>query len=269
MSTYLMMTKLGPADAIAVTEKLKAVLKRLVAEHGEQAVNPEVIAAAKTLFKDGEPLRGLVPSTYRDRRDLDRATDVCITAIASVSELKLSAYDQKHVELTERQEQERKAAQLVLDTLYGEGTSFLRDRWSAQFGTTEGYMQKAGTKAVTKAIDALGLTGLMGLARELHELYGQRMGFTTSETASEASPLMRWHESLEAYIGTVIGKHGRNRSLRDELTAPYEEIAATVRAMTAAKVGSRSTGEAKGDAAEAPAPTPVAGDEPPPTREDR
>jgi hypothetical protein len=130
-------------------------------------------------------------------------------------------------------------------------------------------MQKAGTKAVAKAIDTLGLTGMMDLARELHELYGKRMGFTTSESASEASPLMRWHESLEAYIGTVIGKHGRSGSLRDELTAPYEEIAAVVRAVTAAKVGSKSAGEAKGDAAETPAPAPVAGDGPPPTREDR
>ena len=55
------------------------------------------------------------------------------------------------------------------------------------------------------------------------------MGFTALETPDTDSPLYRWHEALESYLGAVIYAHNKNPDLKERLTTPYESIARAVR----------------------------------------
>ena len=118
---------------------------------------------------------------------------------------------------------------MLVDNLFAQGTTFLKGRWSEQFGQTEILLARATDPEIAPHIDRLGLTPLFQLLARLHEVYGQRMGYTKVHLDGAESPLAKWHGALETYLAAVVFTHGRNAPLRQRLLEPYQTSAEAVR----------------------------------------
>jgi hypothetical protein len=162
-------------------------------------------------------------------KEVDTAEDRCHGAIIGRAEDVVSAYESPVVPLTEPQTQELTSAHWVLDRCYPFGRGFIIGRRSEQFGVTELVLKTAALPEAAPHIERLGLTSMFDLLGKTHVVYGERMGFTALKPGDTDSPLYRWHEALEAYLGAVVFTQKKNPELKAKLTAPYEETAKAIR----------------------------------------
>jgi hypothetical protein len=130
---------------------------------------------------------------------------------------------------TETQTQGSASAHWIMDHCYPYGRGFIIGRWSEQFGVTEMILKTAALPEAQPHIERLKLTELFDLLKRTHVVYGERMGFTALKPGDTESPLYRWHEALEAYLGAVVFTQKKNPELKATLTAPYDETAKAIR----------------------------------------
>lgn len=239
MTIRIPTTRLNAEEAVTATQGIKTVIGKLVEALGVEVITQEVIDLFDELQQAALPLK-LVrkPTSSIERREVDTASDHVWDAIFVTCESRIAAYDQKITPLTEKEKAELDACELIIAALFNEGTSPLRARFSQQYGWTEINLNQLRRRNVADAVEMLGLKRLMGLATRLHAEYGKRMGFTETESVDS---LTVWHETLEAFVAMVIAKH-RGSDIRDQLTAPYEEIAQANRDASRAKKPDKKEG---------------------------
>jgi hypothetical protein len=229
MEKVLTVVRMSAADAVSLNEKVQTTVTDGIARYGEEAVGAPVIAAAAELKTETSALEQVEAATFQLRKEVDTSEDRCHGAIINHSENVVLAYESTVVPLTEPQAQQFASAQFILDRCFPYGRGFIIGRWSEQFGVTEMVLKTADLPEAKPHIERLGLTDLFDLLKKTHAVYGERMGFTALKPGDTESPLYRWHEALEAYLGAVVFTQKKNPELKAKLTAPYNETAKAIR----------------------------------------
>ena len=229
MRNVLTVTRLSSPDAVVVNEKIQVVVADTVSTHGEAVVGVPVIDAAVGLGIATSALEQTEAASFELRREVDTAADRCLGAIFGNCENTVATYESAVVSLSEPQQQSLDSAHWLLENCFPYGRGFIAGRWTEQFGITEMILKTAAMTEARAHLERLGLSDLFDLLERTHVVYGERMGFTTIEVADTESPLYRWHEALESYLGAVVYVHNRNPDLKARFTAPYETVAQAVR----------------------------------------
>jgi hypothetical protein len=244
-----------PGEARTVTTSLETKVKSLVAEFGIDNVGAEVVEACDQVVKAAGPLADLDESTFVERRKVDNAADRVISSTDGVCEDIEWAYDQNVVELDDEQKQQVEDAKLIRTELLPDGVGFTRGRWAAQYGTTDILLQNAAKPKVSIAIKRMALAPRFRLLRQLHVIYGQRMGYTTTE--GNEGPMEIWTRATRHYMFTVMVRHDERNPLCDDLLEPIETEAANVRqADDRSKPSSAKTVKARDEDKEPSEPSP-------------
>ena len=229
MRNVLTVTRMSSADAMVVNDKIQIAVAEAVFTHGTAVVGASVVDAATDLRTATSTLERTAAANVELCLEVDVGADRCLGAIISICENVVSAYESAVVPLSEPQQQTLDSAHWLLDRCFPYGRGFIIGRWSEQFGIAEMLLNIAAQAGTLPHIECLGLTGLFDLLEKTHKVYGERMGFSALQAADIASPLFRWHEALEAYLGAVVYAQNKNPDLRDKLSAPYKSIAQAVR----------------------------------------
>lgn len=218
------LTRMTPGNAVALTKEIKATIQDVVDKYGAERVTSPVMAAAEQLHDAAQSLINFPVTPFADKREIDIIADRIIGTIYDICAGLVQSYSQSLISITAEQQARLAAARGLCMSLFPEGTTFLKGRWSDQFGTTEILLQRARLPENQAYISALHLQPEMDLLEKAHTLYGERMGFTQVKAEDGNDPLADWHEALEAYLGSVIFAHRRSSEMRQHLTAPYEKL---------------------------------------------
>lgn len=233
---------MSAGDAVTLTNEIKATVQEAVTKYGSDRVAPAILAAAKRLQATAKPLAQRTPMPFTDRREVDNAADRLIAGIYNICDSIVQAYELTLVPLTPEQRHRLNQARAVQESVFAEGITFLKARWSDQYGTTEMLLQRARETENQDRIKALGLTPEFALLEKVHQIYGERMGFTRVRVDDkEQDPLVEWHEAMEAYLGGIILYHKKNSEIRQYLTSPYERVVEKMRARRTAATPSQPT----------------------------
>jgi hypothetical protein len=217
-------------DSHTLTNSIDVAVTAAVKEEGKSKVTEDVCNARDALLNKASALTKASNVPYKERRSIDVASDKNGSAIWNVVHGKNNAYEGAEVPLTEEEQKEWEAAQLLKSELFSSGTDFLHGRWFSQYGATERILQQSKTLEVEAAIQRLGLTPLFALWERQHKEYGKRMGFTEAGL-SFAELFEQWDEALEVYYAMVIAKHKRGSKLRNRLLAPYLRLEEELRTL--------------------------------------
>jgi hypothetical protein len=229
MGKVVSITRMSSADAVSVNQKIQVTVADGVSTFGEQTVGAPVIDSARELDTATSALEQTETASFELRREVDTSSDRCIGAIIVIGENVITSYESAAVPLTEPQQQELGSAHWLMNRCFPYGRGFLQGRWSEQFGVTELILKTAALPEAAPHIQRLGLVNQFDLLKKLHMLYGERMGFTALKPGDTESPLYKWHEALESYLGAVIYTQKNNPELKAKLIAPYETTAKAVR----------------------------------------
>ncbi len=74
-----------------------------------------------------------------------------------------------------------------------------------QFGITEMVLKNAAEPEAVERIAALGLDGTVALLTGIHEVYGERMGFTDLLPEDGDAPLFKWPFLPRWHAGAMYG----------------------------------------------------------------
>ncbi len=223
------MTRLSEAEAVSVTDGIRATVDDVLKEAGEDKVTRPVIDAADELADVAGPLAAQEEAGFAERRAVDTAANRCVGGIHDVCASTVETYEQDVIPLSDDQSADLDAAKALGNTLFPNGLTFLKGRWIEQYGVTEMMLARAADPAAAAQVERLGLKGRFALLGKIHEKYGVKMGFTKIRSDDKDTPLARWHETLEVYMAAVFLGHRRDSKLRERLLAPYETAAVAAR----------------------------------------
>lgn len=227
MDTQLI--RMSAEEAVTLTKLIESNTKALVDEHSEQVIKLPVIEAVRQLSKAMGPLSELPTITYETKREVDIAADGALAGIHSILQGVVQTYEQSAIGLTATEQGKFDAAQLLLQSVFPEGTGFLRETWYQQFGATELILNRISSKELQSAIQDVGLGTAFGFLKRIHKEYGERMGFSKAVDSETNSPLSQWYESLEYFLAVVTVNHKKGSDLRAELHQPYTSLVETIR----------------------------------------
>lgn len=221
--------QMTPEEAITLTHTITSTVATVTQDLSDQGVTNQVMEAAKALAQAAAPLSNVPTLSHELRMDIDNAADSVIAGIHNILQGKLQIYTQKEVPLLPAEQDENHAAQELLDLLFPQGTGFLRENWSQQYGATDILLARLEGKEAQQKATLLGLELPFGLLQRIHKEYGIRMGFTQTSTDTKDNLLRDWYESLERYMAAVTLNHKRDSAARVQLHAPYYTLESKIR----------------------------------------
>lgn len=128
-----------------------------------------------------------------------------------------------------------KAAQKVLDEVFGSGTKFLTLRHEEEWGEVEARIVQLDTEGHTETIEKLGGKLFVEDLRVAHKNYGEVLGITSARAAKESAPDVKGARNeaanqLRRLVAAVIGIgskgdiHAVSAEVATALLAPIYEI---------------------------------------------
>ena len=214
-------------EAITLTEQLNTTVENLLKQHTIDVLKPLIVQKRDALLQVTESLHKLSGANLQERRDVDNANDSIIAGLRNTLRSIAQIYSPQRYPLSPEQQQRRDDAQSLLNELFPEGTGFLKDAHTTQYGQTRILLQNSRLPSSQAAIERLGMKDDFALLLIAHQEYGRAMGFT--ETLEQPSLLETWAEALEGFLAAALASHPRNSAIRAALFAPYNTMRDQIR----------------------------------------
>jgi hypothetical protein len=214
-------------EAITLTEQINTTVENLLKQHTKDLLGSLIIEKRDALLQVTESLHKLSGANQQERRDVDNANDSIIAGLRNTLRGIAQIYSPQRYPLSPEQQQRRNDALSLLNELFPQGTGFLKDAHTTQYGQTRILLQNSRLPPSQAAIERLGMTHDFTLLLAAHQEYGRAMGFT--ETLDQPSLLETWAETLEGFLAAALASHGRTSAIRAALFAPYNTMREKIR----------------------------------------